>query len=174
MKKLIACLFVLSTLVGCGSNDSNTVKDNQTQSDNKNKVNELIFGSAYGMCQGETCIETFRLTKNALFEDKADDYKHEKFDFHQLDNASFEKAKGLLSKIPDALWNTKVGRVGCPDCADGGGIYIQYSKNGEKKSWFIDNNLSQVPTELHAFIKEVKATINKINNIPENTSGLPT
>jgi hypothetical protein len=34
----------------------------------------LIFGHFYGECSGERCIEIFKLEKDKLFEDKADQY----------------------------------------------------------------------------------------------------
>ncbi len=116
----------------------------------------LIFGSFYGHCQGETCIETFKLADGKLYEDTEDDYQHQSFDFQQLSDDKYKQVKTLLNEVPAELLAHKTGRIGCPDCADGGGVYIAVTDNGKLKSWQIDNNLDNVPSGLHTFVKSVQ------------------
>ncbi len=149
-------LISLSSLVACGGSSNSS---GQTSSNNATNNASLIFGHAYGHCQGETCVETFKLTENKLFEDKKDDYTHQVFDFEKLSNSKYNQVKDLLNQVPNELLTQETGRIGCPDCADGGGIYISVVDNGQNKSWFIDNNLNNVPTELHDFIKQVQKSI---------------
>lgn len=180
MKYLIPVFGLLLTLTACegGSNTQNAapVTANAGESPRSNPssptadatteteaFDDMIFGHAFGMCQGETCVETYQLNETTLYEDSVDDYSHKSFNFSQLDNATFNKVKDLLNKIPAALWNTKAGSVGCPDCADGGGVYVQLTKDGVTKSWFIDNNLSNVPENLRGFVNDVNAAITLIN-----------
>ncbi len=153
-------LISLSSLIACGgsSNSSGQIIASTTNTNNASD-SSLIFGHAYGMCQGEHCVETFKLTESKLFEDKKDDYSHQSFDFEQLSNSKHNQVKDLLNQVPNALLTHETGRIGCPDCADGGGIYISVVDNGQNKSWFIDNNLSNVPTELHAFVKQIRKKI---------------
>ncbi len=148
-------LISLSSLVACGGSSNSSGQSNASN-------DSLIFGYAYGMCKGETCVETFKLTKNKLFEDKKDDYNHQTFDFVQLSNSKYNQVKDLLNQVPNALLTHKTGPIGCPDCTDGGGIYISVVDNGQNKSWFIDNDLYNVPTELHDFVKMVHKSINTL------------
>ncbi len=152
-------LISLSSLVACGGSSNSSGQTSSNNATNNASNAPLIFGHAYGMCKGEHCIETFKLTESKLFEDKKDDYSHQTFDFEQLNSSKHNQVKDLLNQVPNALLTHETGRIGCPDCADGGGIYISVVDNGQNKSWFIDNNLNNVPTELHAFVKQVRKKI---------------
>ncbi|MFD0990208.1 hypothetical protein ACFQ1R_08880 [Mariniflexile jejuense] len=153
MKKFIAMVLVSVFLVACSSNDSINL-DNDDY---------LIFGHFYGFCIGESCIETFKLTNNKLYEDSIDNYASEPFDFEVLNNEKFEQVKDLIDAFPTKLLKEKEAILGCPDCADGGGIFIEYSKNGVVKRWKIDQMKYNVPEYLHAFMDAVNGKIALIN-----------
>ena len=68
----------------------------------------LIFGSFYGMCQGEQCVETFKLTKDFLYEDRKDEYPDrtnffdgdfEKLDKKFLDDALMTSIAGISAAM---------------------------------------------------------------------------
>ncbi len=122
----------------------------------------LVFGHFYGMCMGETCVETFMLSDTKLFEDTLDDYTGQQRQFVELSKAKFDLAKDLLDVLPADLLNTNGQTFGCPDCADGGGLFIQHSINGITKTWLIDQNKAQVPTYLHSFMDSVNAKIDQL------------
>jgi len=124
-----------------------------------NPQDYLIFGHFYGRCMGESCVETFKLTNEQLFEDTIDDYSGEKFAFVPLNKAQFEEVKGLISLIPDQLSQEKETTIGCPDCADGGGLFIELAKGGRVQRWRIDQNKGNVPSYLHRFMDMVNAKI---------------
>ena len=67
--------------------------------------------------------------------------------------------------FPSQLLNEKKTTIGCPDCADGGGLFIQYSENGNVKSWRIDQEKDNVPHYLHNLIDKVNEKIKIINGI---------
>jgi len=140
-----------------------------TCSDNDDTVelsddNYLIFGHFYGFCFGEECIEIFKLANSKLYEDSNDNYAREPFNFKELSNDKFEASKDLLSFLPPELLFEKEGQIGCPDCADQGGVFIQYKNGSSVQQWRIDQNKSQVPKYLHSFMDEVIKTISVINN----------
>lgn len=153
MKKLLLGLFAIGMLLSC-SNDAIKI----------NEQNFLIFGHFYGMCIGENCVETFKLTDKGLFEDTVDDYSGQNMKFIQLDNEKFLKAKDLVDFFPSQLLKEKEMIIGCPDCADGGGLFIQYSENGNVRSWRIDQEKQNVPPYLHRFIDKVNEKIKLINS----------
>jgi len=129
-----------------------------------NEGDYLVFGHFYGMCVGDGCVSTYKLTDDALFKDLNHNYSGTDFDFETMSPASFESVKDLMEHIPSALLNENEAIIGCPDCADQGGLLIQYSKNGRLKSWRMDQNKNNVPNYLHSFIDKVNAKINLINN----------
>jgi len=155
MKKIFLYLYLIGGLISCINNDDSI---------EINEQNFLIFGHFYGKCIGEGCVETFKLTDKKLFEDTIDDYIGQNFEFMELENDKFEKVKNLVDFFPNQLLNKSETVFGCPDCADGGGLFIQYSESGNLKSWRIDQSKNNVPTYLHNFIDKVNEKIGLINN----------
>lgn len=155
MKKIFLSLCLFGGLISCINNDDSI---------EINEQNFLIFGHFYGKCIGEGCVETFKLTDKKLFEDTIDDYIGQNFEFMELENDKFEKVKNLVDFFPNQLLNKSETVFGCPDCADGGGLFIQYSESGNLKSWRIDQSKNNVPTYLHNFIDKVNEKIGLINN----------
>lgn len=124
----------------------------------------LIFGHFYGFCAGESCIEIFKLTDTKLYEDTEDNYALEQFNFEEKENEKFNLAKDLIDYFPTELLSETENVLGCPDCSDGGGIFIELSKNGTVNSWRIDQFKQNVPDYLHNFMDKVNEKISLINN----------
>ncbi len=154
MKKIVFCLFTLVVLFACNSDDNGI---------HINEQNFLVFGHFYGECSGEGCVETFKLTNESLFEDIVDDYSGQNMDFVALNNDLFEEVKDLTDFFPNKLLKETETIFGCPDCADGGGLFLQYSENGNEKSWRIDQVKANVPSYLHDFMDKVNEKIALIN-----------
>jgi len=128
----------------------------------------LIFGHYYGLCQGETCIEIFKLESNKLLEDINDNYPGGR-DFYNgnyiaLGNTKFDLVRNLMDYFPDNLLNENDTFIGCPDCVDQGGLYIEYNFNGIRKFWRIDQSKRNVQNYLHDFMDKVNEKIDLINN----------
>jgi len=155
MKKIFLGLITIGVLISCDKKDDEI---------NINDQNFLIFGHFYGECFGEGCVETFKLTNEKLFEDTIDDYSGQNLEFIALENDKFEQIKNLVDFFPNQLLNQNETVFGCPDCDDGGGLFIQYSENGTVKNWRIDQTKRNVPTYLHNFIDQVNEKIKLINN----------
>jgi hypothetical protein len=120
----------------------------------------LIFGHFYGECIGENCIETFKLTDSALYEDTLDQYAGSPpFAFVPMSSELFLQVQDLRDSFPGQLWDETEPILGCPDCADQGGLFIQYENEGETRSWRIDQEQSAVPEYLHAFMDQVNLSI---------------
>ena len=153
MKKLILILSVVGVLISCSNDDEIAI----------NEQNFLIFGHFYGLCGGENCVETFKLTDEKLFEDRVDDYLGQNLEFEELENSVFLQVNDLPTFFPNQLLNEVETVFGCPDCADGGGIFVQYSEKGNVKSWRIDQDKSNIPIYLHNFIDKVNEKIGIIN-----------
>ncbi len=138
--------------------------DKGNSSSTANADRTLLFGTYYGECIGEQCVEIFKLTDSQLFEDIEDSYAGQgSFSFFPLSNEQFEKAKGLRSAIPQELLSQPDSTFGCPDCVDQGGVFIQVITDGNPQTWRVDQNLSQVPAYLHSFVNQINTTVDAIN-----------
>ncbi len=146
-------LFCLS-LLGCEKEKNPPANDNSASE-------HLIFGHFYGFCFGENCIATFALTQDSLAEDSLDQYFNSEMTFAWVPRSEedFAAAAHLLPDFPSALWDTEEGTIGCPDCADQGGVLLSYTRDGVTKTWRIDNDLQDVPTYLHAYLGAVRSVI---------------
>jgi len=127
------------------------------------ETNYLVFGHFYGECEGEECLETYKLTEYQLFEDTNDDYLSHNLNFVSLDQTIFLEVKDLIDFFPEQLLNESKTVFGCPDCSDGGGLLIQYYKNGNLKSWKIDQTKYDVPNYLYPFMDKVNEKITLIH-----------
>lgn len=154
MRNFMFLLVVALTFSSCNSDDDATFEDGDY----------LIFGHFYGMCVGETCVETFKLTDNRLYEDSLDDYTATDFKFYQLGQDLFDQVKDLKNDFPEQLLLEDETFFGCPDCADGGGLLIQLFKDGKLYTWKIDQMKENVPEYLHDFMDKVNAKIALIND----------
>ena len=154
MKKLVLILAAVVILIACTKSDNNMTINEQ---------NFLVFGHFYGFCGGESCVETFKLTDEKLFEDTIDDYMGQNLEFEELESGLFLQVNDLPDFFPNQLLNESETVFGCPDCADGGGLFVQYSKNGNTKSWRIDQDYNNIPSYLHEFVYKVNEKIGIIN-----------
>lgn len=130
------------------------------------EIDYLIFGHFYGYCMGEHCVETYKLTSEKLYEDTLDRYFHDEFSFQELTDREYNVALGLglPSDIPEEIRELEEGIIGCPDCADQGGIFIRISRNGTVRSWRFDNDLTNVPEFMVEYLERIKIAIDQINS----------
>ena len=128
----------------------------------------LVFGRFYGHCQGEQCIEIYKLEKGKLFEDRNDQYvSNETFyeaSYEQLDDAKYEMVRSILDHIPSGLIAEDQIRFGCPDCADQGGIYLEIKNSQAHEFWIFDQNKQDVPAYLHSYLDLINAKIDFLSN----------
>jgi hypothetical protein len=162
MKAYLLPLLAL-LLFACSKND-----DSISKSPPEPTTEYLVFGHFYGMCLGEGCVEIFKLEKKRVLEDQQDSYpsndKFYKGDFLELTRIDFEKSRNLLDFFPDSLLQSTTSSFGCPDCADQGGLYIEYRYGNTHRFWHIDQSKKDIPHYLHEFVDKVNATIESINS----------
>ncbi len=128
----------------------------------------LVFGHFYGECIGEQCIEIFKLTDEALFEDTQDKYPSSQSayegTFEALPEATFNEVSDLINQVPEALLNEPNGVIGMPDAGDWGGYYIEVQRDGVVQFWLIDTMEDNIPAFLHDFNEQVRTAITAIND----------
>lgn len=124
----------------------------------------IIFGYYYNMCAGN-CIAFFKLEENKLSKDTRTQYPPLYPDgfyngnFVPLSQHQFDEVKDLPDYFPTDLLKESGTVIGCPDCADAGGLYIEYNVKGVRKYWHIDKVKSEVPDKYHTFIDKVEEKI---------------
>jgi len=155
MKKIV---FALLIFTACNN-------DNDLKAEN----DYVIFGHFYGECQGEKCIEIYRLTNEDLKEDSKDKYPDSTKPYDgqfniQLSETLFNSVKSLKTKIPQQLLDTPSGLIGSPDVTDGGGVYLEIDVDGERKYWLIDKMRNNLPEYLIPLMDEIEQDIALINN----------
>ena len=129
----------------------------------------LIFGHFYGFCVGEDCIQIYKLEDNRLYKDQNKTYPryNEFYDasFVELESKYYEQVDDLINYFPNQLLSETDTIIGCPDCADGGGLYIEYKTETIHRYWLIDQHISRVEPYLHEFMEQVNDKIEIINSI---------
>jgi len=160
MKLIRISLFALIALGACHD------KDDKDRDLPLNADSYFSFGSYYGECQGEDCVVFFLVRNGKLYQDKKHQYPtngtlHEG-DYEALSDEKYQLVKDLAAKVPQELLSESAITLGCPDCADGGGTYIEINSADAKRFWYIDNNNRETPEYLHEFIKEVNEKINML------------
>ena len=164
MYKFLLSLLLLFLALSCAIEEEPFNSDQEGDEDNP-AIEVLIFGHFYGFCQGEQCIETFKLEGNQLFEDHEDDYNHVTFDFVIRDQSDFELVKDIIDLIPQELLTEESQTFGCPDCADQGGIYLKLpsvTTEGSDREFRLDHNQNNIPKYLHSFMDAVTDRISKL------------
>jgi hypothetical protein len=128
----------------------------------------LIFGHFYGFCEGEQCIEIFKLTEGELFEDQNDNYPDQesfyKGKFIKLSDEAFMIADGLMDAFPTQLLMENDKVIGLPDAGDWGGYYVEYKSGETHGSWLIDKIDDHIPEYLHAFTGGMDEVIDQLSN----------
>lgn len=124
----------------------------------------FLFGRYYGMCVGEECVEVYQLTETDLYEDTNDSYMLTDFKFKKLSHSKFLQVKDLPGYLPNELLITDEAFLGCPDCADQGGIFVQISQNEVVKTWRIDQRKEDIPDYLHDFVDTVNEKIDLLRD----------
>jgi len=145
MKRFLILIVVLISISGCKKAE---------------KTDYLIFGKFYGFCVSD-CITLYKVTNKNLYLEKPSDYLENeiyKGNFSNKINNKLSIAKPLLDMVPTKLLDEELF-IGCPDCADQGGYFIQYEKDGEEYYFKIDTFKDNVPDYLHDFLNEVDAVM---------------
>jgi hypothetical protein len=132
----------------------------------KDKLDNLdyfSFGSAYGFCQGN-CANFYLIKDENIYPDDMDYYLGSPLSFkaEPLPAGKYNLAKKLIESFPTYLINNPNKTFGCPDCADQGGIHIEIKEKGQIKRWHFDTTISNLPTEIQDYVKEISVVIEQL------------
>lgn len=88
------------------------------------------------------------------------------------DPARKAQAAQLMKALPTALLEASESEktYGCPDCADGCGVYLEFQMKGEegvKKYWIDPWDRGSVPKEIVAYARTVMEVVGKLSKSDE-------
>lgn len=164
----IMILVMMSTFIANSCSDDD---DAVTRSDSDSRIETLIFGRYFGECEGNACVEIFRLQDGVLQEDMSDEIPFRGYffigDFTDFKGATKIKSDELLSEFPLELLREKSDfhTIGQPNSGDWGNVYLEYKKNDIHKQFVIDNNTNNLPSYLVKYVKKIEETINEVSKI---------
>lgn len=127
-------------------------------------LDRLVFGTYYGMCH-TNCMHIYRVDERTL--EKDDSVKYGALDWayyftpvSRLDESKHALAKKLIAEVPVELLSRNRSVIGCPDCADQGGIFIQAFSGPVSATFKLDvaDTDDQTPTVI-AFKKKLLAVM---------------
>ncbi len=153
----LSLFIVMMTTTACEKESCNCLE----------QIDYLVFGQFAGECMGEQCIEIFKLTDAALFEDTQDKYPSNQAPYEgtfvALPSTTFDEVADLINQVPAALLDEPNGTIGMPDAGDWGGYYVEVRRDGNIQFWLIDTMKDNIPEFLHDFNDKIKAAITTIN-----------
>lgn len=150
-------LGIAGLLAGCddGSNEVEMVRSDDGY---------LVFGSFAGYCQGEACIEIFKIENGRLYEDSRDGYPSSNNlpyagDFELLSEEKYELVTNMSENFPERLAEEINLVLGMPDAYDQGGIYVELKRNDRIQYWLLDRDISNLPEYLHGWVELVEEKV---------------
>jgi hypothetical protein len=148
LNKLSLCKLVLLILLFGGCN-----QDEQGQ-------NSFIFGRYFGECIGD-CGTFYKLTDQSLLPDNEAYFNSQKINFSNqpLSETKENLVRNLFKEFPKSLYDIKEHIIGCPDCADQGGYYLEVMENGVKHYWNIDRWAPEIDEELKSYLDKIDQTL---------------
>jgi len=154
MRLSILFLFLCLIFTACSSDIDPSADEDYS--------NYFIFGTFFGECGGDNCVQTYKIEKGNLYKDIIHQYPGSgPYTFQIQSLEKYQTAKALLETFPMELLKEKESRIGNPDEHDQGGIFIAYKKNSFLKYWQIDRDRDKIPEYLRDYAKEVERIVDE-------------
>ncbi len=124
--------------------------------------NSFVFGKYFGFCVGAQCTNLYKIQDGRVFSDAMErlmDPDDLVFKAEPLSNEKYQIAKAVLDAFPEELLAETAETIGCPDCADQGGYFIELKTNGETRRWYLDNFKDKLPAYLKTYTAQMDETL---------------
>lgn len=79
-----------------------------------------------------------------------------------LSQHKYNLSQALTYNLPVALSNLPDTTLGCPNCADQGGWYIEYRIAGKVKKYNLDNDTAALPATIKYYVLMMKNTVDSL------------
>lgn len=178
MKASSICFLFLLFLASCGTSENKPTspapdsvpKNNVPQTPAAAGPDTVTFGVYCGEC-AQHCATMFRYDwkQGTLYADFTDSFfkdsnKNVTCNTAITDAHKKDVAKRIAQSIPDTLLHkAKTGaRFGCPDCADGCGIYLEIKDNNGTRKFYIDRMTDQLSGEIKKYAELILPLIDEL------------
>ena len=191
LKLFLSVVFVLLLFNSCENEEDLFVDDPSTDieinakiaNESANRGPTITFGRYFGKCQGNSCVEIFRLIEFTLLEDVLDNYPSSQNsliknlntgelegkayvgDFRPFKGSDKIKTSDILPNFPLELLDSKIITYGTPDAGDWGGIYLEYQDGLHHRYWFLDLKNTNNPKHLREYVNLIDKKITEIGEI---------
>lgn len=154
----ISSLLLLSLMGSCNSSDESGDTTEQVR---------LLFGDYAGFIPDRNYSDIYLIENSKLYLDTLSNYPTDGFyegAYVQMDESDYLLASELISIFPSQLFDENENYIGCPDCADQGGYYVEYQSKTKHAFWNIDNNKDAIPEYLREFVDKLEEKLTLLNN----------
>ncbi|HEY0066309.1 MAG TPA: hypothetical protein VGB46_03065 [Flavisolibacter sp.] len=160
--------FALILLAACNSTREKSSSSNSTAA--KENVQHIVFGRYCGMCP-RNCATMYKVdvANDRLYIDTTDNFKNDygktlSFPSTPAPADKYRIAEEIVSRIPDSLFLApNEERFGCPDCADGCGIFFEIQTPTYRKYFYIDYQTEQLEGYMKPFGEYLKKKIGEMD-----------
>lgn len=124
-------------------------------------ASELIFGRYHGFCMGD-CVTLYKIADDQLFADQIKRLTEPDslaFSTVPLSENAYKTAARLLADFPQELMKESQEVIGCPDCADQGGYYLEWRSGDVIRRWRLDTNHGDLPSYLATYTKRIESVL---------------
>lgn len=154
----------LVLLAACNSTRERSSSSNTAAS--KENVQHIVFGRYCGFCNSN-CARLYKIdiANEKLFIDSSDSFKKDygktlSFPSTPAPASQYKALEEVVSRIPDSLFLApNEERFGCPDCADGCGIFFEIQTPAYRKYFYIDYQTEQLEGYIKPFGEYLKKKI---------------
>jgi len=176
IKLFLSVVFVLLLFSSCENEEdlfitpgANIEVESNNANESANRGPTITFGRYFGKCQGNACVEVFKLLDVVLLEDTLDRYPVSGT-FYEGKFTSFKRSdkintSDILPNFPLELLDSKLITYGTPDAGDWGGIYLEYQDGINHKYWFLDLKNTNNPKHLREYVNLIDKKITEIGEI---------
>jgi hypothetical protein len=124
----------------------------------------FVFGRWSAFCTGN-CIQIYKLENDKLYVDNLNSFREAATITYKptpLSNQYVAKAKSLRDSFPQSLLENPFSVIGCPDCADQGGIYLAFDNREGTLYWQIDADETTWPEVIRPYLEELTEFIDQL------------
>ncbi|HEX2535902.1 MAG TPA: hypothetical protein VHK69_19305 [Chitinophagaceae bacterium] len=159
MIKITAILGPVILLLSACSESTRNIPTAQPATDS---IQQLVFGRFCGMCRG-VCAPMYKVdyTRGQVFLDTTDSYFKNngvvRFPEAALAPDAFAKVSRLAQTLPAVLRSSSDSTFGCPDCADGCGLYLEVTSTKGTGKFRIDYQTENLEGAVKPYADSLRA-----------------
>lgn len=171
MKLITLFILFTTTSLCCVGQNLSVLISNTDSLLQKYHVEFISFGTFCGMCDFGEQVNIFHYDtrkKGTLLQDTTHNYfttHDKKFLIRQItDTNKIKLAKSIIENIPISLFesDSTTQTFGCPDCFDGGGIFIEIGHTNKTKIIYVDLDADKLQFDIKRFVALFKTKFKEI------------